>query len=897
MVTDPADHGPARPRRLHTLAPKAPAARPPADLPGLDPAWSRLVTTPDADGHERTWHVLDHGEPVHGTLVCVHGNPTWSYLWRDLVAGVPAGWRIIAVDQLEMGFSERTGVHRGLERRIDDLGRLTAALGVDGPVVSVGHDWGGPVSLGWALAHRDQLRGVALTNTAVHQPDDQAIPGPIRAARGRGVLEQVCTTTPTFIDGALALARPRLPADVRAAYKAPYPNAASRHGIAGFVRDIPIEDGHPAAAPLDRLAGDLDALADVPTLLVWGPSDPVFADRYLHDLERRLPHADVERVIGSSHLVVEDVDLAGILGDWLAVRVGPDRLDRTAIASTGGGRRAVPADDHDGVADGTRRPLWSALTDASRADRLAVLEPADGDDAVRRTFGELHDDVEALAHGLQGAGVTAGARVALLIPPGVELATVLYACWRLGATPVLADAGLGARGITSALQAAAPDHLVGIPRALAAARALRWPGRRIATADTPATVRRATSTSLGIDELLAAGREARAGGADPLPVPHPDADAAIAFTSGATGPSKGVVYTHRRLEAQREALRRTYRITDDDRLVAAFAPFALYGPALGITSIVPDMDVTAPGTLTARALAQAVDDVDATMVFASPAALRNVVATGDDVDDGHRPALKGVRLLLSAGAPVPAELLAAAGGLFPEAEPHTPYGMTEALPVADIALDDIVAAGVGDGVCVGRPIDGVEVVVTPLDERGRATGAHTTTPGVTGELLVRAAHVRDRYDRRWVAQLASGRDVSWHRTGDVGHLDTDGRLWVEGRLAHVITTAEGVRTPVGIERTVETGVDHLHSAAAVGVGPAGNQQLVVVLQTDPPAPRAQLAPTTLLDAVRRVVDSPVAAVLVARTLPVDIRHQSKIDRARLSAWAGEILAGGRIGEP
>jgi olefin beta-lactone synthetase len=895
-VTAAGHDEPAPVRRLHTLAPRAPAALPPADLPGLDPSWSRLVTAPDADGHERTWHVLDRGEAVHGTLVCVHGNPTWSYLWRDLIAQAPSGWRIIAVDQLEMGFSERTGVHRGLERRIDDLGRLTAALGVDGPVVAVGHDWGGPVSLGWALAHRAQLRGVVLTNTAVHQPDDQAVPGLIRAARGRGVLEQVCTTTPTFIDGALALARPRLPADIRTAYKAPYPNGASRHGIAGFVRDIPIEDGHPAAAPLDAIARDLGALADVPALLVWGPSDPVFADRYLHDLERRLPHADVERVIGSSHLVVEDVDLAGIVGDWLAVRVGPTPVDRASIASTGGARRAArPDDDDDGAS--TRQPLWAALADPARAERVAVLEPTGGSDARRRTFGDLHDDVEALTHGLLDAGVTPGARIALLIPPGVELATVLYACWRLGAVPVLADAGLGARGITSALQAAAPEHLVGIPRALAAARALRWPGTRIATADTPTAIRRATSTSLGIDELLPTGREARSRGDDAPAVPHPDSDAAIAFTSGATGPSKGVVYTHRRLEAQREALRATYRITDDDRLVAAFAPFALYGPALGITSIVPDMDVTAPGSLTASALAAAVTAVDATMVFASPAALRNVVATGAQVADDHRPALKGVRLLLSAGAPVPAELLAAAGELFPDAEPHTPYGMTEALPVADIALTDIVAAGVGNGVCVGRPIDGVEVVVAPLDEHGRPTGDHTTAAEVTGELLVRAAHTKDRYDRRWVAQLASSRDVSWHRTGDVGHLDADGRLWVEGRLAHVITTADGVRTPVGIERAVETEVQHLHSAAAVGVGPVGNQQLVVVVATDPPAPRAQLAPTSLVDAVRRAIDTPVAAVLVAKALPVDIRHQSKIDRARLATWAAEILAGGRIGEP
>ncbi|MCC5948856.1 MAG: AMP-binding protein, partial [Nitriliruptoraceae bacterium] len=549
-----------------------------------------------------------------------------------------------------------------------------------------------------------------------------------------------------------------------------------------------------------------------------------------------------------------------------------------------------------------RVPMWAAFAAPERVSRVAVVEPPDGQTPGRsRTFGELEADTAALAAGLADLGVEPGDRVALLVPPGIALATVLYACWRRGAVPVLADAGLGARGITQALRAAAPAFIVGIPRALAAARALRWPGRLIATADTPAAVRSALGAETDLQELIERGRELPA-----TATPAPDADAAIAFTSGATGPSKGVVYTHRQLEAQREAIRSTYDIDDADRLVAAFAPFALYGPALGITCVVPDMDVTAPGTLTAPALAAAVDAVEATLVFASPAALRNVVATADDVADEHRPALAGVRLLLSAGAPVPAELLRAATGLLPAAVPHTPYGMTEALPVADIDLATIESAAAGapvrDGVCVGRPIAGVEVAVRELDAHGVPDGDRTDQPGVTGELLVRAAHVKDRYDRRWVAQRASARDIGWHRTGDVGHLDVDGRLWVEGRLAHVITTATGVVTPVGVERAVETGVDHLTMAAAVGVGPVGTQQLVVVVQTDPLAPKAQLAPASLAAAVRRAVTeagitTPVASVLVAPTLPVDIRHQSKIDRGRLATWASDILAGGRIGAP
>jgi olefin beta-lactone synthetase len=870
--------------------PRSPATLPPSGLPGLDPAWSRLVTAPDADGVARTWHLLDTADAeAPGTLLCVHGNPTWSYLWRELLAAAPAGWRVVAVDQLEMGFSERTGELRGLQRRIDDLGGLTEALELTGPVVTVAHDWGGPVSLGWALAHREQLAGVVLTNTAVHQPEGSPAPGLIRAARTPGVLEASTVRTRTFLHGALALARPSLPREIRQAYLAPYLDAGRRHGIGGFVRDIPLDAAHPSAPALDAVADGLARLHDVPALLLWGPADPVFSDLYLHDLEARLPHASVHRFAGASHLVPEDADVAGTVTTWIGAHVGQPRARA---------ERPAPSDE--------REPVWAALEDPIRAALPAIVEmPSTGGSRLARSsrggatlpeprvlgFGELAEHVRHLAAGLADAGVAPGDRVALLVTPGIELATAIYACWRIGAVAVVADAGLGARGITRALKSAAPDHLVGIPRALMAARALGWPGRRIAAGGADARVRRLTGTSTSLDELR------RRGASLPLPpTPSPDAEAVVVFTSGATGAAKGVVYRHHQLQAQRDALMAVYGITPDDRLVAAFAPFALYGPTMGITSVVPDMDVTAPSTLHAQALADAATAIGATLVFASPAALVNVVATAADLDPSSLDALANVRLLMSAGAPIPPELLRTVGAVMPNAEPHTPYGMTEALPVADISLAGIEAAGPGEGVCVGTPVPGVEVAISPIDALGRADGALTTDAEVTGEICVRADHVKDRYDRLYATEAASSRDAGWHRSGDVGHLDDHGRLWVEGRLVHTITTAAGVVTPVGIERRVE-GLPHIAMAAAVGVGPRGTQQVVVVVSTDPTAPNAGLGPRTLAAAVRRVVEVPVAAVLVAPSLPVDIRHNSKIDRARLADWAGRVLAGERAGTP
>ncbi len=844
---------------------------PPSGLPGLDPAWSRLVTTVDLDEGDRTWHVLDNRvENAEVTLLCVHGNPTWSYVWRDTIAEAPDGVRVIAVDQLDMGYSERTGTVRGLAQRVADLCSLTDALDIDGPVVTVAHDWGGPISLGWAARHRSQLSGIVLMNTAVHQPRDAPAPRLIRTVRSRGILDRATVDTTIFIRGALALSRPRIAAPIREAYLAPYRTADRRAAIGAFVRDIPIEPEHESASALDEIARSLDDMGDVPALLLWGPSDPVFSDTYLHDLERRLPQAAVHRFIGASHLLPEDADTASAVHTWV-------------------GQLGAPAEP--AAASANQLPPWPDLERRANDDQLAVIEMGPDEATASITFRELHDDVDRLASGLTAHGLAKGDRVALLVPPGVDLTAALYACWRIGAVVVVADAGLGVRGMGRALRSANPVYLIGVSRALAAARAMRWPGRRISTTNLGVTAARALRVETSLDELRTLGTDVA------VPAPPDDSDeAAVAFTSGATGPAKGVAYRHGQLRAQRDALVAAYDIEADDRLVAAFAPFALYGPAMGITSVVPAMDVTSPSTLTAASLGAAAGAVDATLVFASPSALANVIATSADLEPSQRTALSGVRLLLSAGAPVPPSTLRSMKALMPLAECHTPYGMTEVLPVADIDLVGIDAAGAGRGVCVGRPVPGVEVAISSLDDTGAATGDLTTKPGVLGEVCVRADHTKDTYDRLWITQHASANPAGWHRSGDAGRYDEEGRLWVEGRLAHLIVGADGPLTPLPIEQAA-VGAQGVAAAAAVGVGPQGAQVVALIVAPEEPPKRSRLASEHLADAVRAHVDVDVAAVLCVPELPVDLRHNAKVDRTGLARWASAVLAGGRMKNP
>ena len=851
-----------------------PASLPPVPLEGLDPTWSRLV---DAEGH--TWHVLERhatGTPSL-TVLAVHGNPTWSYLWRRLLERAPASWRVIAVDQLGMGFSERTGSTRRLQQRIDDLDALTRTLQVRGPVVTVAHDWGGPVSLGWVLRHLEagadpHVVGVVLANTAVHQPSGDEAPALIRLARWAPLRTAVTRRTPVFTRGTTALSAlrgRRIPRAVQQAFAAPYRGADRRMAIADFVADIPLEAEHPSAGTLHDIAEGVRSL-DVPVMLAWGADDPVFSDRYLRDLLERMPHADVHRYERAGHLVTEDApESIGDIITWITARGETPADTRPPAVPTGG--------------------AWGV---ARQDDSIALADMRSG---RRITFAQLASRVARIGAGLQRAGVRPGDRVALLIPPGPDLIAVVYACWRIGAAVVVADSGLGLSGMRRAIRGAAPEHVIGIAAGLAVTRDLHLPGLRILVGSA------AGSRLLGIDATLVdiarRGAEADSRASDPG---EPQASTSstgdpvllVAFTSGSTGPAKGVVYTRSRLIALVDAIRTAYDIEQErDALVAAFAPWSVLGPALGIPSAIPDMDPTDPSTLTMASFVDAADAVGGTIAWTSPTGLRALIATAGQTS--RRP--ERLRLLMIAGAPVAPESLAEVAGHLPGTRVATPYGMTEALPLTEVDVQEVLDVGPGPGVLVGRPLAGVEVRIAALDDLGRPSAVAEGRPGVLGEVVVRAPWMKATYDRRWATQHRS--DLGgWHRTGDVGQLDDQGRVWIEGRLAHVITTVDGPRTPVAAElaAAAAAGTD---LAACVGVGPSGVQVAVIVLPGG--GRRMSVADMEVTDRVREAVRErcgvEIVAVLRIDALPVDIRHRSKIDRTGLARRAARLLAGSAAG--
>ena len=831
------------------------------ELPGLNPDWSRFIKVTDESGEAHTFHVLDshqaRSESVTLTLVCVHGNPTWSYLWRNLLASAPAHIRVVALDQLGMGFSDRISTQRSLAQRVSDLTSVVNALNIETPIVSIAHDWGGPISLGWVertlVGDVHPIAGVVLLNTAVHQPEEFSGPGLIRLARARAFLAPVTQYSSVFVRGTTALSGRKIPKEIARAFAIPYRSAADRQSVRGFVADIPFEPDHPSRHTLDSIAASLSLLDSTPVLLCWGPRDPVFSDQYLRDLKSRMPHAQVHRYAGASHLVSEDSpELFLDVMQW--------------VESLEGQRVSNAVGDPEIEID-----LGNVVRELAQQTPSAIAMSVMGSGGIERqvTWSVLERRVREFSAGMVAAGIKPGDRVAFLIPPGPELIALIYAAWNIGACIVIADSGLGARGIIRALRGAHPDHVFAIPKAMLLTRFLQIPGLRISSNDLSSFKRPATKEALtGFDSRL---------------------DGAVVFTSGSTGPAKGVRYSRGRIKATIKLLHDHYSLTHKDVIIAAFAPWAVFGPALGVSSVLPHMNLGSPSSLTYDSVTAAISQAHGTLLWASPAALRNVVETAVPAKgaqlSGHT-ATSTIRLILSAGAPVPISLLTDVARLFPDAQLRTPYGMTEALPLTDIELGDIKESEASAGVPVGLPLSGVQIRIAPWDEPTTLVD----TNNVMGEIVIQADHMRTAYDNLAFTQLSASAFAGWHRTGDVGHLDSSGRLWVEGRLAHVITSAQGPITPVPVEQKVEE-LPHIYQAACVGVGPKNNQVVVVVVVLNPNLPRGEFSDNALENAVRSVAGVPVSAVLTIKKLPTDIRHNAKINREKVASWASSILAG------
>lgn len=536
---------------------------------------------------------------------------------------------------------------------------------------------------------------------------------------------------------------------------------------------------------------------------------------------------------------------------------------------------------------------------ASIPDSTAIYFPtrtrqADGSlRYVQVSYRELDERSDRIAAGLHAIGIERGHRAAMMVKPSPELFALTFAMFKAGVVPVMIDPGLGIAGLKSCMARAQPSAFIGIPKAHIARVALGW-GRE--------TITRTVSVGgwgLGghtLDAVERLGADRLTAGSS-FGATDPDEVAAILFTSGSTGPAKGVVYRHRNFLAQVSALREMFGIEPGDIDLPTFPLFALFDPALGMTTVLPDMDSTKPAQVDPRAIIEPIERFGITTMFGSPALLDTVGRYGEQ----HGVTLPSIKRVMAAGAPLPAMTMRRWKAMLgPGADVFPPYGATESLPVAVIPCSEILAdtwakTETGAGVCVGAPVAAIDVRIIAITDEAidRWDDGLVLPDGEVGEIAVRGPMVTEAYynqpDKTALAKIPDGEQI-WHRMGDLGWRDELGRIWFCGRKSHRVIRPDGAPMfTVACEKIVDTHPAVFRSAL---VGPRGHgPTLCVELEagappwsTVEPELRAMIAAHEQLAAIEHVLHYRERG-----GFPVDIRHNAKIGREKLRAWAERAL--------
>lgn len=530
-------------------------------------------------------------------------------------------------------------------------------------------------------------------------------------------------------------------------------------------------------------------------------------------------------------------------------------------------------------------------TAKEQGDRIAVIEARTG---KKISFCELNGKADGFADYLSSAGISPGDRTILMVRPSVDFICLTLALFKIGSPVVLIDPGMGYSNLLRCIARVAPKFLIGIPQAVLFAKIF-------------------TRTFKSVEKTFCCGRSLGILGPDirhqpgqeieyPVSAPSKTDPAAIIFTTGSTGPPKGVCYEHSIFAAQLRLIKDYYGIGKGDVDQPAFPLFALFSTALGACAVIPDMDPTRPASVQPHKFVASIEKYRVTYSFGSPA-IWNVVSS---YCLRQRIVLHSLDKVLMAGAPVPGELLQRMREILPAAaKVFTPYGATESLPIVSIEGREVVDqtwqhSRQGMGTCVGRALPGIDIGIIDITDAPLAalTKEMLVEQGRIGEIIVRGEVVTKEYLNNPAeterAKIADGNSF-WHRMGDVGYIDCHQRLWFCGRKAHRVVTEWGTLFSVPCEAIIN---EHpgVYRSALVGIkdGKQDEGYMLPAIIVEPEKDR-KINEQKLLEELRQIgaqseLTREIKHFLIHKNFPVDIRHNAKIFREKLALWAQKKIS-------
>lgn len=527
--------------------------------------------------------------------------------------------------------------------------------------------------------------------------------------------------------------------------------------------------------------------------------------------------------------------------------------------------------------------------------KKAVIAPVSRDKKGRvlyshLTFAQLEKESDRLAFGLQQIGIIRGMRTIVMVPPGIDFFIAAFAMFKIGAVPVVVDPGMGLDRMLMCLQQGKPKAFIGIEKA----HLLRKLKPKFFTSVKHwVTVgRKWFWGGYTMDELMVDTD-------DPFPLARTTKDetAGIAFTTGSTGPAKGVVYTHGNFDAQIRHIREHWQIGPDEIDLPTFPLFALFDPSLGLTAVIPDMDPTKPALADPVKIIEAIENHGVTHMFASPALLNRVGKYGKE----NHIKLPSLRRVISAGAPVsPANISQFCSMLTKDAQIHTPYGATEAVPIISIASNEILAetrklSEQGYGMCIGRPICNTRIKLLKIsdDPITQIRDSLEVPDNQVGEITVKAdvvtAHYFNNREADLLHKIPDPDGQVWHRTGDLAWKDSKGRYWFCGRKNHRVTLADETLFSIPVE-AIFNNHEKVFRSALAGVGPKASQTPVIFIE---PGEKIEDEKSFIRELAKLANSNPITEkiehIFIEKSFPVDIRHNSKIFREKLAIKAKKLL--------